>query len=342
VSDRSFRVAIVGATGLVGREVLALLDEREFPIGELRLYGDAESGDGALEVGGRSVAVEPLSDDVPGMDVAFLCEPGHDVLGATLADRGTLVLDASQDPTADGDRPPVLGPADVDADRIREPIRLASPAARLVATPLRAIAEALPLRRVIATVLVPASTFGAAAVEGLGAETIALLNARPRDVDDETPEAESDEAPDDAAEEASAADSLAFRCEPMVAHDPWASGVRLETSRLLGSAISVSIRAVKVPVFYGQAASVSVEVDGSMPIDEIRKRLREAASIVFVEGEGRRTTFDTLGIDAIQVTGFEEDRTSPGWLHFWALAENVRQGAALPAVVIAESLLLRH
>jgi aspartate-semialdehyde dehydrogenase len=248
VSDRSFRVAVVGATGLVGRELLALLEEREFPIGELRLYGDAESGD-ALEVAGRSVNVDPVPDEVPDVDVAFLCEPSHDVFGARLADNGALVLDASEHPTAPVDWPPVLGPADVDAARAKEPIRLASPAARLVATPLRAIAEAHPLRRVIATILVPASAFGAAAVEGLGAETIALLNARGRSLDDETPDTASGEAEDDVEEAPEEADSLAFRCEPLVGHDAWASGVRFDTSQLLGSSVAVSVRAAKVPDF---------------------------------------------------------------------------------------------
>lgn len=342
MSDRLFRVAVVGATGLVGREVLALLEERGFPIGELRLYDDAESGDGTLEVGGRSVTVARVPDDVPEADVAFLCEPRHHRVGATLASKGTLVIDASEDPATRGDRAPVLGPADVSAQRAREPIGLASPAARLVAAPVRAIAEGATVGRVIATLLVPASAFGVAAVEGLGGETIALLNTRGDQPDDESPDPDSEEAPEDGAEEATAADSLAFRCEPMPAEDAWTSGVRSETSQLLGPSVGVAIRAAKVPVFYGQAASISVEIAVATPIDEVRKRLREAPSIVLVEGEGRRTTFDTLGIDAIQITGLHEDRSSPGWFHFWALAENVRQGAALPAVVIAESLLLRH
>jgi aspartate-semialdehyde dehydrogenase len=333
VSDRGLRVVVVGATGLVGGEIVSLLADREFPVAELHLYASDESAGAEVEFGAERRAVERVPERLPSADVVFLCASPqvNGRVGAGVAAGGALVIDLSASDASEG-APPVLGPSDVAGAGARGPVRLADPAARLIVAPLRALAEAAPIRRVVATVAVPASAFGRKSVENLGRQTIDLLNARARGAGEET---------DDVGEEDES--TLAFRCAPQVAASAENVRVERQVSALLGTGVAVTVQRLRAPVFFGQLASVSVEMAAAVSLDQARKLLREAPSLILVEDPAAsRSTFDAIGIDAVQVTGLRQDPGSPQWLHLWALSENVRQGAALPAVALAESLLLRH
>ncbi len=344
MSERSFRVSVVGATGLVGREILSVLEERAFPVSELFLYADRDARGSDAEFAGRSYVIDVVSDELPDVDVVFLCGPAevNRRLGLAAAARGALVVDLEGSASDEV----VLGPGDVGPTSGRRPLHLAHPAARLLVAPLRALGDAVGIRRVVATLVVPASAFGSEALANLGTQTISLLSAGSSE------EAEAEEDAEDTEEAGSGeeagggdddASSVAFRCAPLGPGDASVALVRAQSERLLGAGVTVAVHAIRAPVFYGQAASISVETSTPIAIEEVRKRLREAPSVILVEGAaGERTTFDTVGIDAIQLSGLQSDASSPTWIHFWAMAENVRQGGALPAVALAESLLLRH
>src|SRR5262249_11571857 len=157
-----------------------------------------------------------------------------------------------------------LGPGDVGPDDAKRPLRLADPATRALAAALRALAAAAPLRRVLATLVVPASTFGRKAVEDLGEQTIALLNMQGSEADGADEGLEEEEADDD--DET----SLPFRCAPL---DPAAApSARVQTQlAALFDGTPITVQLMRAPMFFGEIFSVSVELESPPAIDEVRR-----------------------------------------------------------------------
>jgi aspartate-semialdehyde dehydrogenase len=329
VSDsRALRVAVIGATGLVGREIVALLGERSFPVGSLALYGSQASAGATLDFGEGARPVDALCEKQPEVDVAFLCAPpevSRDV-APDLCERGALVIDLA--PSDVHGVPLLLGAADLGAvprtARGGLWVRVPDPLTRMIVGPLRALGAAMPPpTHVIATLLVSASAFGRAAVEGLSEQSIAVLNLR---------------------EEQGSACEGAFRCTPLAAKSPVAARVLAEVTALAKLSAPLALHFARVPIFHGQAASVSLELASPVELDKVQAALRGAPSLVVIGDDvsGVVSTQDVLGVEAIQVVGLRKDESDPRWLHFWALGDNVRQGAALAAVSLAEGILLKH
>jgi aspartate-semialdehyde dehydrogenase len=327
-AERTVRVAVVGATELVGAEVVSLLDERAFPVGELRLYGSPEFEGDELEFRGAKIRIEKL-DAIPKVDLAFLCATAEagETLGVTLAAAGAVTIDMSLNAPGDASAPLVLGVGDIATTDWRRSggilVRMADPLSRLAAVPLRALGALAKLERVIGTFLVPASAFGRERVNRLGEQTIRLLNLREAEGEAPSPE-------------------IAFRCIPDRSSSVASTSNRIaaELARLLGGRPQVVARVVEVPVFYGQAVSLAVELQSTVGADEVRAALRETPSLLLVEGDERLSTLEVVGTDGVFIIDLRREvGDAERWLSFWALGDNVRQGAALPAVAMAESLL---
>ena len=337
--ERALNVAIFGATGLVGREIVSLLEERGFPVGRLLLFASEASQGESVELGGESIAIEAPPKELPEVDVAFLCATGElsREVGEELAEGGALVVDLAAGGIEDA--APLLAAADLGSQpRTRRGgliVRVPNPVARMIAVALRALAGSASPRRAIATAVIPASAYGREAVDRLSEQTIALLNFQ------EEPEAEDDEA----IEAADRPPSMAFQAAPEAAGDAASIGARVaaELPRLLGFRAPVAVSAVRAPIFSGLAVSLSVELASPAGVDEVRAKLREAPSLVVEESSAARiSTHDVLGADGIYIVGLRHDGADPAWIHFWLLADNVRQGAALAAVSLAEGILLKH
>ena len=338
--ERALNVAIFGATGLVGREIVSLLEERGFPVGRLLLFASEASQGESVELGGESIAIEAPPKELPEVDVAFLCATGElsREVGEELAEGGALVVDLAAGGIEDA--PALLAAADLGSQpRTRRGgliVRVPNPVARMIAVALRALAGSASPRRAIATAVIPASAYGRDAVDRLSEQTIALLNFQ------EEPEAEDDEAIERAADRQP---SMAFQAAPEAAGDAASIGARVaaELPRLLGFRAPVAVSAVRAPIFSGLAVSLSVELPSPAGVDEVRAKLREAPSLVVEESSAARiSTHDVLGADGIYIVGLRHDGADPAWIHFWLLADNVRQGAALAAVSLAEGILLKH
>jgi aspartate-semialdehyde dehydrogenase len=261
--ERGLRVAVVGATEIIGAEVVSLLAERRFPLAHLSLYSSRETAGEEVDFRDGTLRVERLPDTVPMVDVMFLCSAIETAatLGTAAVAAGTLTIDLAPHATPDADAPAVLGVGDL-SPVLRHAsggllVRMAHPLARLAAVPLRA-------RGALARV-----------------ELSEFLRGRPR----------------------------------------------------------VVANVVEVPAFFGHAASLAIELEAVVGADEARKVLRETPSVVIVEGDERFSTLDVVGADAICILDLRQEGPDERWLHLWALGDNVRQGAALPAVAIAESLL---
>jgi aspartate-semialdehyde dehydrogenase len=327
--SRALRVAVIGATGLVGREVVALLGERSFPVGTLALYASKASAGATVEFGEESSPVDALPEQLQEVDVAFLCAPPevNRSVAAGLAEDGALVIDLA--PGGGREAPLLLGAADLGAAprtaRGGLRVRIPDPLTRMIVGPLRALGAAMRPTRMIATLLLSASAFGRAAVERLSEESISLLNFR------EPQEEKSREG--------------AFRCTPLVPGSAVAERVSAEVAALAELSAPLALHVARVPMFHGQAAAVSLELPSPVRIEEVCRALRAAPSLLVTEGGGESaalSTFDALGADAIHVVGLRRDDSDPCWLHFWTLGDNVRQGAALAAVSLAEGILLQH
>ena len=328
--SRALRVAVIGATGLVGREIVALLDERIFPVGSLALYASRASAGATLEFGQRARPVDALPAELPEVDVAFLCAPPEvsRAVAETLAEGGALVIDLA--PGDLDDVPLLLGAADLGAAprtaRGGLWVRVPGPLTRMIVAPLRVLgAVTAPPTHVIATLLVSASAFGHAAVKRLSEQSIALLNLR--------------------GEEEAGAPEGAFRCTPQAPKSPVAVRVSAEVAALTELSAPLALHVARVPMFHGQAAALSLELASPVELDKVRDALRGAPSLVVTGDEvtgAEVSTLDAIGVDAIHVVGLRQDVNDPRWLHFWALGDNVRQGAALAAVSLAEGILLNH
>lgn len=323
MSSGALRVAVVGATGLVGSEIVSLLAERRFPVGELLLFASERSRGEMVEFAGETIEVRAVVRPMPDVDVAFLCaaaEVDAD-LGTEMAAAGALVIDL-----APGPGPFALGAADVRDLGSSEGrlARLPDPLARMIAVPLITLRSLAAPRRVLATLFVSASTFGRSAVDRLAEETTALLNLQ-SPADRPGPE-------------------VAFRCVPCEA-DAGGIAARVEEQlgTLLGEPVPRAVSVARVPAFHGQAAAVSVELAEPVAVDAARRALREAPSLLVAEPAApAASTLDAVGADGILITGLRCAPHDPRWLHFWALGDSVRQGAALAAVALAEGVLLRH
>ncbi len=327
--SRALRVAVVGATGLVGRELVALLGERSFPVSTFALYASPASTGATLELGERTTPVDPLPAELPEVDVAFLCAPpevSRDV-AENLAEGGALVIDLARGDF--GEAPLLLGAGDLGSTprtaRGGLWVRVPHPLTRMIVAPLRALGAVMRPTRVVGTLLLSASAFGRAAVERLNEESIALLNLQEG--------------------EGGSALQGAFRCTPLAPESTVSARVSAEVGVLAELSAPAALHVARIPIFHGQAAALSLELASPVEIDEVRGAFRGAPSLLVAGDEvtgAAVSTFDTLGIDAMYVVGLRRDERDPRWLHFWALGDNVRQGAALAAVSLAEGILLKH
>lgn len=325
-AERTFRVAVVGATGLVGGEVVSLLAERGFPVSELTLYASERSRGESLEWEGEPVEVKALERPLPEVDVAFLCATAE--VSAEIRDElvagGALVVDLA--PPAPGARGPAAALTAAEARASLQSagtvVRVPDPLTRLIAVPVLALRELALPRRVVSTLLASASRFGKASVERLSRETVGLLNLREQDEDEEP--------------------TVAFRCIPLE-RGAAADRVDAELCELLGEEVAISTAVVRAPMFHGNAASIAVELAAPVDAAAVREKLRQAPSLLVAgAGDTPASTFDALASDAMQVVQIECASDDATWVRLWVLGDNVRQGAALAAVAMVEGLLLRH
>lgn len=337
--SRTFNVAVVGATGVVGSEILRLLEERAFPVGELRPFASARSAGELLEFGDASVLVRELEEDAfAGIDLALFAAPAEvaERFCPVAAAAGALCIDTSGAYSADPDVPLVV-PEVNDGELARCRVRgiVASPAAATVqmALPLKALHDAGVVQRVVATTCQSVSGSGRQAIDELRIQAGELLNGRP---------AESSVYPH----------QIAFNCLPHVG--PFGADgasreeqlIAGELRRLLGAAeLGVAVTAVRVPVFYGDCASLNVELAGEVGPERARELFAAVPGLEVVDDcadDLYPQPVEAAGEDAVLVGRVRADASRAHALSLWVAADNVRTGAANNAVQIAEGLAECH
>ncbi|HEV7491297.1 MAG TPA: aspartate-semialdehyde dehydrogenase [Rhodanobacteraceae bacterium] len=338
MSEKStFNIAIAGATGAVGATLLAILKERKFPIGDLVPLASERSAGSKVEFGNRSIAVRNLADfDFKGIDVAFFSAGGsvsrEHVPRAAAA--GAVVIDNTSEFRFQADVPLVISevnPHAIAQHKARGIIANPNCSTMQMLVALAPIHRAVGIERINVATYQSVSGTGHRALEELGRQTAGLLNFQ-------------------SVETKVYPMQIAFNVIPH-GGDFTDNGYTMEEMKIVwetrkileDDSIQVNPTCVRVPVFYGHSEVVHIETRTKMGADEARELLRKSPGITIVD-ERKAGGYPTpvthaAGKDPVFVGRIRDDISHPRGLDFWIVADNIRKGAALNAVQIAEILI---
>jgi len=331
-----YRMAVVGATGAVGREILKTLAERAFPVDRMVALASGRSAGQQVSFGDDQVlTVQSLdSFDFKGTDLA-LFSPGA-AISAIHAPRaaaaGCVVIDNTSQFRMDPDVPLVVPEVNPQAlARFKKRRIIANPNCSTI----QMVVALKPLHDLAKVKRVVVSTYQA--VSGAGREAMDELWSQTRGVYvNETPPSEQ------------FTKQIAFNCIPHIDNFLGDGSTREEkkmaeeTRKILGPDIAVMATCVRVPVFIGHAEAVHVEFEEPITEQQAWEALREAPGIIVLdrrEDGGYATPAEIAGEDSVYVSRLRRDLTVPHGLAFWCVCDNLRKGAALNAVQIAEELV---
>jgi aspartate-semialdehyde dehydrogenase len=330
---RSFHVAVVGATGAVGQTMLNILAERAFPVGKLTALASARSAGNTVEFNGDKVTVQDLATfDPAGVDIALFSAGGDISLeyAPKFAAAGAVVIDNSSAFRYFDDVPLVVSEVNPEALKNRPRGIIANPnCSTMQLMPVLApIHREVGIERVNVATYQSVSGAGQTGMEELGKQTAQLLGFQP---------AETKQFPV----------QIAFNLIPHIdafqdnGYTKEEMKLVWETRKILGDdRIMVNPTAVRVPVFYGHAEAVHLETREKISVERVRELLEAAAGVEVVdqrEAGGYPTPVThASGNDPVYVGRLREDISHPRGIALWVVADNIRKGAALNAVQLAE------
>jgi aspartate-semialdehyde dehydrogenase len=334
----SVRVGVVGATGTVGRVIRETLAARAFPISELRLFASARSAGRRLDWGGSEVEVEDAATaDYRGLDLVLMSAgaTASRQLAPRVAEAGATVVDNSSAWRMDPDVPLVVSEVNAHAlDRIPKGIVANPNCTTMVAMPaVKALHDAAGLVRVVASTYQAVSGAGAAGIAEL-AEQVDKVGARSQELAFDGRAAEFP-AP------AAFARPIAFNVVPLAGtlvddETDEEHKFRDESRKILEIPdLRVSCTCVRVPVYTGHSLSLNLEFERPLPLEEARAVLAAAPGVVLTDVP---TPLDAAGADPSYVGRLRADPGVPNGLALFVSGDNLRKGAALNAVQIAELL----
>ncbi len=333
----AYKIAVVGATGNVGREMLNVLVQRQFPISEVVALASTRSVGTEVSFGDGTLKVKALDYfDFKGTDIVLMSAGGTIAKewAPKIAAQGPIVIDNSSAWRMDRQVPLVV--PEVNADALNDIPRgiIANPncsTAQLVVA-LKPLHDLFTIKRVVVSTYQSVSGAGKEAMEELFRQTRAIFVADPVEVAEFTKQ-------------------IAFNVIPHidvfldsgVTKEEWKMVV--ETQKILDPDIQVSATCVRVPVFVGHSESVNIEFEQPVTAEKARAALRAAPGVLVVdkrEDGGYVTPIECVGEDATYVSRIRKDPTVENGLNMWIVSDNLRKGAALNAVQIAESLVNRN
>ncbi len=335
-AGRRYTVAVVGATGAVGEAMLAILAERRFPVGELVALASERSAGGYVDFMDDEVLVRDLATfDPAGVDIALFSAGGSvsKAYAPKFAAAGAVVIDNSSTFRYDDDVPLVVSEVNPEATRERPRGIIANPncSTMQLMVALAPIHREYGVERINVATYQSASGAGRSGLEELGKQTAALLSFQ--DVEPKRFQVQ-----------------LAFNLIPQI-DDFQDNGFTKEemklvweTRKILGDErIGVNPTVVRVPVFYGHSEAVHIETRRKVTADEARALLERAPGVEVVDerkpGGYPTPVTHASGNDPVYVGRIREDLSHPRGLNLWVVADNIRKGAALNAVQIAEVLV---
>jgi len=334
-----YNVAIVGATGAVGEQMREVLEEREFPVGELRLLASERSAGQFLPFQGRQLRVGVLKEDsFEDIDIGlFSAGGGVSTKFAPLAVKaGAVVVDNTSVFRMEPDIPlvvPEVNAKDIPKYKARGIVANPNCSTIQMVVALKPIHDAVRIKRVVVSTYQSVSGAGRKAMEELSQQVAALFNGK---------EIEKEKFPH----------QIAFNCIPHIdmfmddgyTKEEWK--MIHETRKILGEPnLPVTATTVRVPVFCSHSESVNVETVVKLSAAEAKRILQEAPGIILADEPPENIypmAIEAVGKDATYVGRVREDSSVPNGLNLWVVADNLRKGAALNAVQIAEILIRDH
>ncbi|HUO01406.1 MAG TPA: aspartate-semialdehyde dehydrogenase [Rhizomicrobium sp.] len=332
----AYKVAVVGATGNVGREMLSVLAERQFPVSEVVALASTRSVGTEVSFGDGTLKVKALDYfDFKGTDICLMSAGGNVAKewAPKIAAQGTIVIDNSSAWRMDREVPLVVPEVNADAlGEIKKGI-IANPncsTAQLVVA-LKPLHDLATIKRAVIATYQSVSGAGKDAMDELFRQTRAVFVADPIEREKFTKQ-------------------IAFNVIPHIdvfldsgyTKEEWK--MMVETQKILDPDIQVTATCVRVPVFVGHSEAVNLEFEKPITAEKARAALREAPGVLLVdkrEDGGYATPIECAGEDATYVSRIRKDPTVEHGLSLWIVSDNLRKGAALNAVQIAECLVNR-
>jgi aspartate-semialdehyde dehydrogenase len=333
-----YKIAVVGATGNVGREMLNILAEREFPADEVVALASRRSSGVEVSYGDKILKVKALDQyDFSDVDICLMSAGGavSKEYSPKIAAQGAVVIDNSSTWRMDPDVPLIV--PEVNADAVvgfRKKGIIANPncsTAQLVVA-LKPLHDKARIKRVVVATYQSVSGAGKDAMDELFSQTKAVFTLQDIEGESKFPK------------------RMAFNLIPQIdvfmedgfTKEEWK--LMMETKKILDPKIKLVATCVRVPVFIGHSEAANVEFEQPISVEEARAILRSAPGCVVIdkhEPGGYVTPHEAAGEDATYISRIRTDPTVDNGLVLWIVADNLRKGAALNAVQIAESLINR-
>ena len=336
----AYRIVVVGATGSVGREMLNILAERQFPIAEIAAVASARSQGDMIDFGdtGRELKVQNIEHfDFAGWDIALFAagSAAAKQYAPIAAAAGCIVIDNSSHFRMDHDVPlivPEVNPEAIDSYSRRNIIANPNCSTAQMVVALQPLHQAATIKRVVVSTYQSVSGAGKAGMDELFEQTRAVFVGDPKTASTFTKQ-------------------IAFNVIPHIdvfladgfTKEEWKMAA--ETAKIMGHDVRVVATCVRVPVFVGHSEAISVEFERPLSVAEAQGILREAPGIMLIdkrEDRGYVTPLECVGDYATYVSRVRKDPTVEHGLVLWCVSDNLRKGAALNAVQIAELLGRRH
>ncbi len=328
------RVAVCGATGAVGREMLNILEQRDFPASEVVPFASARSKGKKLSFKGGEITVQELTHDCfKGFDLALFSAGGDTSkeFAPSAAKHGCVVVDNSSAWRMDDECPLVVPEVNPEALKGHKGI-IANPNCSTIqmVVALDPIHQQVGIKRVVVSTYQAVSGTGQKAIKELERQVSRLMNGQ---------EATAEVYPY----------QIAFNCLPQIdvfednGYTKEEMKMVNETTKIMGDeSIKITATTVRVPVFYGHCESVNIETKEKLSVEDCRSLLAHSPGITVMDYPEKKAypmPFMCAGEDDVFVGRIREDETIENGLNMWIVADNIRKGAALNTIQIAETLI---
>ncbi|KQZ28909.1 aspartate-semialdehyde dehydrogenase [Mesorhizobium sp. Root552] len=332
-----FKVAVVGATGNVGREMLNILEERGFPVSEVVALASRRSQGTEVSFGDKTLKVKALDTyDFSDTDIALMSAGGNvsKEWSPKIGKQGCVVIDNSSAFRYDQDVPlivPEVNPEAISGYTKKNIVANPNCSTAQMLVALKPLHDAATIKRIVVSTYQSVSGAGKEGMDELFTQTRAVFVADPVEAKKFTKR-------------------IAFNVIPHIdvfmedgtTKEEWK--MVAETKKMLDPKIKVTATCVRVPVFIGHSEAINLEFEKPITADEARDILREAPGCLVVdkrENGGYITPIESAGEDATYISRIREDSTIDNGLNLWVVSDNLRKGAALNAVQIAELMIER-
>ncbi len=331
-----YNIAVAGATGMVGKEILAILEERKFPVGEVTLLASERSAGSTLTFNRKQLTVKNIEDeDFEGIDIG-LFSPGasvSDIYAPKAAEAGAIVIDNTSRFRMEPDVPLVV--PEVNPEAIAGYVQrniIANPNCSTIqmVVALKPLHDHFHINRIVVSTYQAVSGAGKEAMDELSEQVRALFNMQ-------TPETKIFPY------------TIAFNCLPQI--DVFTeNGYTKEEMKMISEtkkifdddSMGISATAVRVPVFNCHSESINIETEEPATPDEVRDILSASPGVTVMDvpaDESYPLALDITGKDDVFVGRIRRDVSVPNGIDMWVVSDNLRKGAALNAVQIAEKLI---